>query len=69
MNEKTICECEISCPYCGKERGYTVSTDEIEFCDDGTGHYFADVYCPDCGKGHRKYWRFKYEITERWESK
>lgn len=63
MKETTISEVDILCPYCGKERATVIDTDEIEFNPDGTGHYYADVSCFNCGRTHRKYWHFKYEIT------
>lgn len=52
------------CPYCNNENCPIIDTDEIEFEDNGTGHYFIDSYCPECEAYFRIYTHFKYEITE-----
>lgn len=53
----------MDCPNCGSDNTYSYSTDEIEFCNDGTGHYYIDCECKDCNQGFRRYIHFKYQIT------
>ena len=51
------------CPKCG-ESAYSHSTDEIDFEQDGTGHYYVDCSCKNCGHDFRLYTKFNYTITE-----
>ncbi|MBQ0089488.1 MAG: hypothetical protein KBT27_09180 [Prevotellaceae bacterium] len=43
---------------------YEYSTDEIYFSNDNTGHYFVDVWCPECGNHKRACIYFTYDITD-----
>lgn len=51
------------CPKCNSEDVYAHSTDEIDFEDDGNGHYFVDCRCRECESGFRLYTFFKYEVV------
>ena len=53
----------LRCPTCNSDNTQEYSTDEIEFLSDGTGHYFVDCKCNDCGDTFRRYIHFKYQIT------
>ena len=57
---------DIICTKCGSIDTTIIGTDEIEFNPDGTGHYFADVYCYDCKKSFRMCYNFEYKITKSW---
>ena len=57
---------DIVCTKCGSYNTTIIGTDEIEFDPDGTGHYFADVYCYDCNKSFRMCYNFEYKITKYW---
>jgi hypothetical protein len=59
---KTIADI-MNCPKCGSENTYEYSTDEIEFCYDGTGHYYVDCACADCKHKWRLRMYFKYDVT------
>ena len=59
--KKTIAD--IVCPKCKSENWYQYSTDEIDFCADGTGHYRFDIHCNDCGKDSRVRFDFEYQVT------
>lgn len=63
MENKTIGDVMI-CPYCKSDNCYHYNTDEIEFSDEGIGHYFIDCHCRDCKKGFRLKTFFKYTIIE-----
>lgn len=52
------------CPKCGSYNTYLYDEDETEFSYDGTGHYYVDYMCKDCGESFRIYVNFKYEITK-----
>ena len=54
----------IKCPYCGSDDFYIFGTDEIEFEDDGSGHYRPECTCEDCHKSYRTYIKFNYEVKE-----
>lgn len=51
------------CPKCNSNNTSEYSIDEIEFNSDGTGHYYVDCSCQDCGNHFRLYTNFKYDIT------
>lgn len=51
------------CPKCNSSNTNSYSTDELEFDSDGTGHYYIDCRCADCGNYFRLYTHFKYDIT------
>lgn len=55
---------DVPCKKCGSENTYQFDTDETEFSYDGTGHYYVDYKCKDCGESFRVYFDFKYEITK-----
>lgn len=55
---------DIPCKYCGSENTYQYDTDECDFSYDGTGHYYVDCKCKDCGKRFRVYFEFEYKITD-----
>ena len=59
-NRKTIAD--VICPKCKSENWYQYSTDEIDFCEDGTGHYRFDIHCNDCGKESRVSFDFEYQV-------
>lgn len=52
----------MECRYCGSEDTYEYNTDEVEFGYNGTGHYYADCHCNDCGRDFRRYINFKYTV-------
>lgn len=54
------------CPHCQGEDCYEYSTDELAFHSDGTGHYYADCHCSQCGEDFRLHTKFKYSVTEAW---
>ena len=57
------------CPECVKEDidmahdCYIYDTDEIEFCDDGTGHYSVYCRCARCKKDFVMWASFNYTVT------
>ena len=53
----------IVCPKCGSTHTTVCSTDEIDFALDGTGHYYVDVGCLECGRYFRKCYEFRYTVT------
>ena len=61
MKMKTIDDVMV-CPKCNGNDTYTYSDDEIDFHNDGTGHYNVDCACKTCGHNFRLYTEFKYEI-------
>ena len=63
MENKTIGDVMI-CPYCKSDNCYHYDTDEIEFSEEGTGHYFIDCHCKDCDHTFRLRTFFKYTITD-----
>lgn len=52
------------CPDCDSEDCYSYDTDEIEFDVGGTGHYYVDCHCRNCGNTFRLYTEFEYSITK-----
>lgn len=52
------------CPNCDSSNCYEYATDEIEFDIDGTGHYYVDCHCSECGRDFRLYTEFEYSITK-----
>ena len=58
----TICDV-LDCPSCKSGNTTEYNTDEFELSYDGTGHYFVDCKCNDCGEMFRRYINFKYHIT------
>jgi len=56
----------MDCPYCKSGDTYSYSTDEIEFVGNGTGRYYTDCHCSNCGEDFRLYTEFKYQITDSW---
>ena len=65
MENKTIDDVMI-CPNCKSDNCYHYNTDEIEFSNEGTGHYFIDCQCIDCNHCFRLRAFFKYTITDIW---
>ena len=57
---------DAECPKCGGLNTNSTALDEVEFCPDGTGHYFVDKYCLDCGNVFRMCYNFTYKITKAW---
>lgn len=68
MNNVSMSDVMI-CPECVKEDidmaydCYIYDTDEIEFCDDGTGHYRAYCRCARCKKDFVMWASFNYTVT------
>lgn len=54
------------CPHCGGDDVVIYGTDEIEFDNNNTGHYYVDCFCKDCQKYFRLYLEFNYTITKGW---
>lgn len=52
------------CPNCNSDYCYEYSTDEICFDANGSGHYYIDCHCKNCGKNFRLYAEFKYSVTK-----
>ena len=52
------------CPKCDSDNCYSYDTDEVEFEGNGTGHYYIDCKCKDCGQNFRLYTKFTYDVTE-----
>lgn len=59
---KTITDIMI-CPKCGSDNTYEYSVDEIEFCADGTGHYYSYCSCKDCDHNFKMCMEFDYSVT------
>lgn len=57
---------ETNCPVCQYEECYPAETDEIEFYNDGTGHFYADYWCPCCKKYFRHCFNFRYVVDKEW---
>jgi hypothetical protein len=62
-NQKAVDEVMI-CPNCKGNNCHQYDTDETEFSYDGTGHYYIDCTCDDCGKSFRLCIQFVYSVTE-----
>ena len=63
MKLKTLDDVMI-CPCCQSQNCYEYNTDEIEFNENGNGHYYVDCYCVDCKKNFRLCVNFDYFITQ-----
>ena len=55
-----------NCPNCNYEKCFPADEDEINFDSNGTGHFYADYWCPVCKKYFRHCFKFNYTITEEW---
>lgn len=61
-NEKSIDDVMI-CPCCGSDKCYKYDDDEVVFNSNGTGHYYIDCHCMECGENFRIYIDFEYFVT------
>ena len=66
LKEKVAIDDVMVCPECKSTNTYEYDTDETEFLFDGTGHYYVDSHCKDCGKNFRLYTEFEYTVTKSW---
>lgn len=57
---------DFTCPECGSINCYECETDEVDFCFNGTGHYYVICHCVDCNNHFKQCYEFKYEITKEW---
>lgn len=55
-----------NCPNCNYEECLPTETDEINFDNNRTGHFYADYWCPVCKKYFRHCFKFNYTITKEW---
>lgn len=42
-----------TCPKCGNDNWYLYDTNETEFSSNGTGHYYINCHCNNCGNEWR----------------
>lgn len=55
------------CPNCQNDsESYEFNTDEIEFTECGTGHYYTYCRCKNCGETYKLCAEFEYNITKSW---
>ena len=54
------------CPKCKSNNCTSYNIDEVDFCEDGTGHVYFDCTCLTCYHAFRQCYNFKYTITEDW---